>query len=713
MDETTWAVETFYSPSARSTAPGLPTVFEALAILEPDHAQRLTSAAADLRLGRWPARRPRLAEGPLAAFLFSSQRPWRGLPFVDDARLRALGPTALAALQELEKEAGSAAAWVFPLLVVLATSELDFSDADGIGHLLAGRYKEAGTFNAYAHRWEQIVEAVAGARPVITRRAITRPTSLHAPAGHEAGVAGPSAKAPGRVQDERRRTRLFAARSGRSGTASSNNATRDKRPTQKGPSQERDALQHLAGLRAPSLPSAQHIAHLMSECDVRWDGERIVGTTENVATLGRLFLSVLHLGEAEHQVVAGAGPPPRETVGAVFQEDWGCLLLPLEAKISGTLYLDPSVWWVAPDDPATAPTDSIVTWGVHHLTPMEVGFWKAQIALGPNPDSRLSAITGEQFAGRVVKTASLRVFGRALALECGLEPADICLAGGPAAGGDDSQVAYESRPVATLGARLCRTRQLAAKWLLEALPETERDRLLNQGHVLAHLALSGESPPPAPWGAGSRAGTRFAVLPWVAHTLVNRASEALSATMQGTPERDALVAALTVDLLVNYGRRLEVLPKLRQSYVRRRDGILYDPGKRGQGGLVDGTMPWAPETLQLLRRLDAVRGPCSDQAFLLPYPRGRKAKLDKWLLDYLGLSQELSGFWLRSCRQAFVERLVQAGVSERRRRALLHHDDPLRTPYQPWTAIRASVLCLPDALAAVRIPLGLPTLGCQ
>lgn len=710
MDETTWAVETFYSPSARSTAPGLPTVLEALAILEPDHAERLTSAAADLRLERWPARRPRLAEGPLAAFLFSSQRPWRGLPSVDSARLRALGPTALAALQELDNEANGAAACVFPLLVVLATSELDFSDADGVSRLLADRYKMAGTFNAYAHRWEQIAEAGAGARPVITRQAITRPTSPRAATGHEPGGAGPSAKAPGRVQDERRRTWLFGPRSGRSGTASPN-TTRDSGPTRKGPSPERDAIQHLAGLRAPSLPSAQHIAHLMSECDVRWDGERIVGATENIATLGRLFLSVLHLGEAEHQVVAGTGQPPRETVGAVFRKDWGCLLLPLEAKISRTLNLDPSVWSVGPDDPATAPTDSIVTWGMHHLTPMEVEFWSAQIALGPNPVSRLSAITGEQFAGKVVKTASLRVFGRALALRCGLEPTDICLAGGPAAGGDDSQVAYESRPVATLGARLCRTRQLAAQWLLEALPETERDRLLNQGHVLAHLALSGESPPPAPWGAGSRAGTRFAVLPWVAQALVNRASEVLSATMQGTPERDALVAALTVDLLVNYGRRLEVLPTLRKSYVRWRDGVLYDPGKRGQGGLVDGTMPWAPETLQLFRRLDAVRGPCSDQAFLLPYPRGRKVKLDKWLLDYLGLSQELSGFWLRSCRQAFVERLVQAGVDERRRRALLHHDDPLRTPYQPWTAIRASVLCLPDALAAVRIPFGFPTLG--
>lgn len=712
MDETPWAVETFYLPSARSTAPGLPTVLEAVAIIEPARAQRLISAAADLRLGRWPARRPRLAEGPLAAFLFSSQRPWRGLPSVDNARLLALGPTALAALQELGSDAGSAAGWVFPLLVVLATSELDFCDADGVRRLFADRYKEPGTFNAYAHRWEQIAEAGTGTRPVITRRAITRPTSPRAATGYEAGGAEPRAKEPGRVQDERRRTRVFGARSGHSGTASPH-TTRAKGATRKGPSPEREAIQHLAGLHAPSLPSAQHIAHLMAECDVQWDGQCIAGDPDDIATLGRLFLSVLHLGEAEHQVVAATGQPPRQTVGAVFQKDWGCLLLPLEAKISRTLNLDPSLWLVGPDDPATAPTDSIVTWGVHHLTPMEIEFWEAQIALGSNPDSRLSAITSQQFAGKVVKTSALRVFGRALALECGLEPADICLAGGPAVGGDDSQVAYESRPVATLGVRLWRTRQVAAQWLLEALPETERARLRSQGHVLARLALSDESPPPSPWGAGSRAGTRFAVLPSVAHTLVNRASEALSATMQGTPERDALVAALTVDLLVNYGLRLEVLPHLHQSHVRRRDGVAYNPGKGGQGGLVDGTIPLGPETLQILRRLEAVRGPCSDQAVLLPHPGGRKAKLAKWLLDYLGLSEELPGFWVRSCRQAFVERLVQAGVNERRRRALLLHDDPLRTPYQPWTAIRASALCLPEALAAVRIPLGFAAPVCQ
>ena len=177
--------------------------------------------------------------------------------------------------------------------------------------------------------------------------------------------------------------------------------------------------------------------------------------------------------------------------------------------------------------------------------------------------------------------------------------------------------------------------------------------------------------------------------------------------MPGTPQRDALVAALAVDLLVNYGLRLEVLPHLRRHHVRYRDADLYDPGKRAQGGLVDGTTPLAAETLLLLRRLDAAQGgPGAGQARLLSPPGGRKVTLNDCLLLYLGLSQELSRFRVRSCRQAFVGRLVEAGVSERRRRALLHHDDLLRTLYQPWTAVPASLLSLPDALAAVRIPLG-------
>ena len=121
---------------------------------------------------------------------------------------------------------------------------------------------------------------------------------------------------------------------------------------------------------------------------------------------------------------------------------------------------------------------------------------------------------------------------------------------------------------------------------------------------------------------------------------------------------------------------------------------------------MDGTLPLDRETLVIARRLIQLRADALPSHRLLNRPDGTPLTV-RALWRNLDLPQAMAPFRLRSCRQALVARLSAAGVPELRRRAILHHFDPLWTPYQPWSAWRDAEPEIRQALAAVRLPFGL------
>lgn len=683
-----------YRPGQEFTLPGLATVLRAIITIYPETESAIGPVAFILQPTGRPDRRPRLADGPIAAFLFAAFRGGHGLPPVPTDRLRQDGPVALSALYDLVAASPDrAASYVFPLRLVLTADGVAIDDAPAIQALLDSRYPIAATYEGRRRLIEQLTAAMRRPLKLEHRIVVTeRPTPV-ATSG-----AGPSAA----LREEMRRAKIFGRRS-----PHETRGHRRPRPSRSGTSSLVEALQRDAGLWSRTLPSVQHLADLFAQCNVRWIAGRIDGPPEDIVTLAELALPIMHLGRAKGPVLALTdGAPPSVGASGVLDVSTGQMRLPLDRAIVTALKLQSGSWWMHPSEPRVAGNVRIACWATQDLLPAELALWRARLDLPEGTSSRLSELRLAEYAGARVALTSLRPAGRALALSCDVEPSWIGLGGGPTAIGDDVQIAYESRPVRDLSIQLARVRAQVASKLMDGLPSSVATHLIACGHVLPAWA---ETPVPAmhaPESSLDLVGTRQVVDPHLPMDLVTAAANSLAGVSSGPPETAALTRALITDLLVNYGIRSEVLPQMLWRHVHLADATVFVVGKTGPGGTVDGTLPLDRETLAIVRRLIQLRADALPSHPLLTIPDGTPLTV-RTLWRGLHLPQTMAPFRLRSCRQALVARLLAAGVPQRRRRAILHHFDPLWTPYQPWSGRWDAEPEIREALAAVRLPFGL------
>ncbi len=683
-----------YRPGRESTLPGLATVLQSIIMMYPQTESTLGPLAFSLQSTGRPDRRPRLADGPIATFLFAAVRGGHGLPPVPTDRLRQDGPVALSALSELVATSPErAGGYVFPLRLVLTADAVATDDASAIQALLNSRYPIATTYEGRRRLIEQLTAAMR--RPLKLDHRIM---GTERPARVATSGAGPSAA----LREEMRRAKIFGRRSPRE-----TRGHRRPRRSHSGTSSLVEALQRDAGLWSRALPSIQHLADLFAQCNVGWIAGRIDGPPEDIVTLAELALPIMHLGRAKGPVLALTDcAPPSVGASAVLDLSTGRMRLPLDKAIVTALKLQSGSWWMLPSEPRVAGNVRIACWATQDLLPAELALWRARLDLPAETSSRLSELRLAEYAGATVALSSLRPAGRALALSCGLEPSWIGLGGGPTAIGDDVQIAYESRPVRDLSIQLAQVRAQVASKLMDALPSSVAEHLIACSHVLPALAEALMSEIVAPESSLDLVGTRQVIDPHVPVELVAAAANSLAGISSGPPEVAALTRTLITDLLVNYGIRSEVLPKLRWRHVHLSDANIFVPGKTGPGGTVDGTLPLNRETLAIAGRLIQLRADTLPSHPLLTRPGGTPLTVSTLWRD-LDLPQAMAPFRLRSCRQALVARLSAAGVPELLRRAILHHFDPLWTPYQPWSGRWDAEPQIRQALAAVRLPFGL------
>ncbi len=687
-------ISSAYRPGQESTLPGLASVLRAIITIYPQTESAIGPVAFTLQSTGRPDRRPRLADGPIAALLFAAVRGGHGLPPVPTDRLRQDGPVALSALSELvATDPERAAGYVFPMRLVLTADAVAIHDAAAIQALLDKRYRIAATYEGRRRLIEQLTDAMRRPLKLDHRKVVSETRARVAPAG-----AGPSAAR----QEERRRASIFGRRSPRE-----TRGHRRPRPSRSGTPTIVDALQRDAGLWSHTLPSVQHLANLFAQCDVRWNAGSIDGPPDEIVALTELALPIMHLGRAKGPVLALTdGAPPLVGASAAINVFTGQMRLPLHVAVVKALRLRPDNWWMPPSELRVAGDVRIACWAAQDLMPGELALWRARLDLPAETSSRLSELRLAEYAGARVALSSLRPAGRALAISCGLEPSCIGLGGGPTAVGDDVQIAYESRPVRDLSIRLARVRAQVASKLMDALPNSVAEQLVANGHLLP--AWAGALMPEvfAPEPSLELVGTRQVIDPHAPLDLVAAAANSLAGVSSGPPEAGALTRALITDLLVNYGIRSEVLAKLRWRHVHLSDATIFVPGKTGPGGTVDGTLPLDRETLVIARRLIQLRADALPSHRLLNRPDGTPLTVRTLWRD-LDLPEAMAPFRLRSCRQALVARLTTAGVPELQRRAILHHFDPLWTPYQPWSGWWDAEPEIRQALAAVRLPFGL------
>jgi len=683
-----------YRPGRELTLPGLASVLRAIITIYPQTESALGPLALSPKSTGRPDRRPKLADGPIAAFLFAADQGGRGLPPVPTGRLRQDGPVALSALSELIVASPErAGGYVFPLRLVLTADVVAIDDAPAIQALLDGRYPIAATYQGRRRLIEQLTAAMRRPLKLEHRIGVTERPARVATSG-----AGPSAA----LREEMRRAKIFGRRYPRETLAH-----RTPRPSRSGTPSLVEALQRDAGLWSRTLPSVQHLANLFAQCNVRWNAGSIDGPPEEIVTLTELALPIMHLGRTKGPVLALTdGAPPLAGASAAIDVSTGQMLLPLDAAVVKALKLRTDSRWMLPSEPWVAGNVRIACWATQDLLPAELALWRARLDLPAETSSRLSELRLAEYAGATVALSSLRPAGRALALSCDVEPSWIGLGGGPTAIGDDVQIAYESRPVRDLSIQLVRVRAQVASKLMDALPSSVAEHLISCSHVLPAWA---ETPVPEMLALESRldlVGTRQVIDPHVPVELVAAAANSLAGISSGPPEMAALTRALITDLLVNYGIRSEVLPQMLWRHVHLADATVFVVGKTGPGGTVDGTLPLDRETLAIARRLIQLRADTLPSHPLLTRPDGTPLTVRTIWRD-LDLPQAMAPFRLRSCRQALVARLSAAGVPEVQRRTILHHFDPLWTPYQPWSGRRDAEPEIRKALAAVRLPFGL------
>lgn len=667
-------------------APGLPSVVRVLGQIRALPIESIDAAVTCARRsGFHHDGEPRTAAEPVALLLYhASGRGADAMP-VTERRLQAAGPRILECAKAVMDAAGPPGAPLLRHLNVLLADELEEPSPQGV---VGAFRRRSGRLSVGAHNSNAAdVERLAAlmGSPVTLERL---------------------SRIDGRPRDEKERDRIDkkflpwrATR--RRAPSSSDEASRTRGPDPWVPRViARSCLKN-----AVNGPSTQHLADLLAGCDVVvGPTDEISATDAELATWIAIAAPLFHLTEPDPKILLAS------SAGAdrVADPEGDILLVPLDASVRNTLGLrsseaEPQAWAVLPPQVSMAPYATFATVGVQGLSSIEARLWRAFLA-GPVDAARLDFQA--PFAGRTASISRIRRQGRALMLDQGLEPSEICLIGGPAEPQDDTQIAYEVVSASDLSTRAEAARAGVARVLLRALPKDRQEQLAGRRHLLAELARGSAvgGPPvlPATLGCGSRGS--------VASDLVLSLIRDLRRWPLPAPGprlHDYLILCLGVDLLVNYGVRDFNLALMTDRGVGATD--LYIPGKRGTAGLVDGTLPAAAETMALIRKIRQLRA-----AYGIPKGRLLRLTTSTEALEAGRLLPEMErltgvrppAIAASAFRKEFNSRLRAAGVDEWRRRALLLHYDPVALPYQPWSDLPPAALRLDKALASIRIPLG-------
>lgn len=684
------AIELYPAASSKpSLAPGLRGVVHVLGhILGASPATVTEALAAVPRCGVMRDGSPDPGREPIAVFLHRAATNGPAGPPVAPERLRRIGPQVLALAQRIcETEEDAAADLLFELNILLADPE---APPTGKGLQQAFERRSAKFSAATRNIHAPVTELLA--HYLDERIKIERL------------VVGRSTKQSSREEQERRRAdRRFMERlepTSRTGSRADGEPARHPRwPVQVA------ARERLLNPRRG--PTPQHAAYLMASASVVATAEgQIVASPEDLAAFMAVAGPVLYL----------CAEPDKAHLRGALLDDGGdrggaeLLLVPLAKNVIDKLDLrafDESAGSTTcrPKTGNLAPFAEMATVGVQTLDLLEGRLWRTALR-SPRPDAR-TQILRKKFHGTPTGPAALRKLGRALMLHAGLEPCEICLLGGPTDPQDDSQLAYETMPAAVLARRAAAARRRIAQVLVSSLPPDLQRDLHEQRHVLDVLANDQSGPLfelPASLGCGSR---------WSVHgdqvqqVVASLRSHPLPGP--GPALHDFLVLCLAFDLLVNYGLR-DFNLRLEKDDHLRLGGQLYVWGKAGTAGRVDGRLPLAPETAQLFGRLQALRSLLELGPGGLLRLAGEAEEVDATnLFEHLHRTTgfDYSEIPVSSLRKDVNRRLRDAGIDEWRRRAILLHYDPVALPYQPWSDQKPAALRLDEALASVRIPLGL------
>ena len=455
----------------------------------------------------------------------------------------------------------------------------------------------------------------------------------------------------------------------------------------------------------PEYPTPFHIALSLAALDVAVHGGVLVGPAADRALASALLravflwddqavLAAAHFGEAD--------PPP----GALSVLDQGRSYLLRGLTVGRNLGIWPmrgrgEPAWTVPCDEPTSPHPAVSCWALQPLRRWELEL-VADTLNRARPDA--SELPCPLLAGTRLTYSRLRMAGAGMARDAGLEACEVALLGGPAETGLDAQLAYERFSALELAQRSLAVRKSVAGRLLRSLKEETEAELRARHHFLAEIAV-GCAEWEDPFAEDLALGSRRVPAQAAVQELIRLAARALEESAGGPARRDALLVALAVDLIANYGVRVQSIPEFDRRQANATCGRIGIPGKRVNGEVVTGDMELASESQRLLT--DALAASSRSRGLLFRLGNGQLLDanvLERFLARVKGSRLQLGR--LARTRHAFNVRLRELGVAEHARKAILLHSDPLSGPHQKWASrnVKSSVPVL--SVEQVRFPFG-------